>query len=335
MDKRYSAVLFVSIMAITALGQTLTEGNSAVRVGDVFTTHRAPYVPPGNGGENVTWDFSTPGTGTIVAYTHVAPASTPYAASFPASNVAQQLSTGEILFVQSDASGMQLWGQYGDSELQVYSDAERFMTYPCSYGSAWVDEFAGTFSVSGVPWTRFGTVSATADGYGSVIMPYGTLDNVLRVHAVQTTQDEYAGGEQLTLFNVHYYYRVGVHYPLVSVADGLITTDLGTFPLQFVTWIEEGSVGMAEALMQPIGIEVYPNPATAQVNVVFGAGGSTALHLEVIDAAGRVVYQRNLGQRSTGIQLEQVDVSSFAPGLYNVRITDGQGGQGVQRLVVE
>lgn len=335
MVKRYATVLFGSALVATAMAQTLTEGNNAIQVGDVFTTHRAAYLPAGPGGENVTWDFSGLATGTIVTYTHVNPASTGYGASFPASTVAQQLSTGEIMFVQTDASGMQLWGQVADAEVQTYSDPERFMTYPCSYGTAWVDEFEGTFNVSGTQWVRNGTVSATADGYGTLVMPYGTLDNVLRVRAVQTTQDVYEGGSQLTLFNVHYFYRVGVRYPVVSVSDGTVTTDFGTFPIQFVTWIDEGTVGIAEALQRSIGLELYPNPAYAQVNIVFTADGSTASTLQVIDASGRVIHQRGLGQRSAGIQLEQLDVTGFAPGVYSVCITDGKGGRGVQRLVVE
>lgn len=317
------------------MAQTLTQGNSALQVGDVFTTHRSAYLPAGPGGENITWDFSTLATGNVVTYTNVTPASTGHGSSYPASTVAQQLSTGEILFVQADASGMQLWGQASNGEVHVYTDPEGFMTYPCSYGSAWVDEYAATFVSAGTEWVRNGTISATADGYGTLVMPYGTLDNVLRVHVVQTTQDVYSGGEQLTVFNVHYFYRVGVRYPVVTVMDGIITTDFGSFPIQTLVWIDQATVGMAEALQRPIGLDLFPNPATAQVNVVFSADGATPVQLEVIDAAGRVVHQRDLGLRSMGIQREQVDVAAFAPGLYTVRLTNGHGGQGVQRLVVE
>jgi hypothetical protein len=80
---------------------------------------------------------------------------------------------------------------------------------------------------------------------------------------------------------------------------------------------------------------LFPNPATAQVNVVFATEGGNGMVIEVVDASGRTVYQRALGQRSSGIQLEQVDVTGFAPGIYSLCISDGKGGRAVQRLVVE
>jgi hypothetical protein len=334
--KKYYATVALGLGAMaTTMAQTLTDQSNSIQVGDVFTVHVAPYLSPGSGGADVTWDFSGLAQGTILTYSHVDPAVTGYAASFPASNVAQQLSSGEILFVQTDGSGMQQWGEVINSEVHVYTDAERIMSYPCSYGTAWADEFTGTYTVSGMQWVRTGAISATVDGYGSLVMPYGTLDNVLRIHAVQTIQDEFDGGSQQTLFNIDYFYRVGVRFPVVTVIDGLVTTDLGSFPVQSLSWIDEGTVGMADALQQSIGVQLFPNPAHAQVNVVFTSDGSTATTMQVIDASGRTVYQRGLGQRMAGIQLETIDVGAFAPGVYSLCITDGKGGRGVQRLVVE
>lgn len=335
MVKLYAAVLFGSALVATSPAQTLTDGSNSIQVGDVFTVHVASYVPPGNEGANVTWDFSSVENGTIITYSHVAPPTTGYGASFPASNVAQQLSSGEILFVETNASGMQQWGEVINSEVHAYTDAERIMSYPCSFGTSWADEFAGTYMMSGMQWDRTGSISATADGYGSLVMPYGTLDNVLRVHAIQATDDVFDAGTQQTLFNVYYFYRVGVRYPVVTVIDGIVTTDFGSFPVQSLSWIAEGTVGLADALQQSIGLELYPNPAQAQVNIVFTADGGTATTLQVIDASGRTIHQRGLGQRSAGIQIDQLDVSGFAPGVYSVCITDGKGGRGVQRLVVE
>jgi hypothetical protein len=55
----------------------------------------------------------------------------------------------------------------------------------------------------------------------------------------------------------------------------------------------------------------------------------------VVDLTGKVVFQQTLGSRAPGIQKETFDASALAAGLYNVRITDGLGGQGIKRLVVE
>ena len=42
-----------------------------------------------------------------------------------------------------------------------------------------------------------------------------------------------------------------------------------------------------------------------------------------------------LGTRAPGIQQESIGISGLASGLYNVRITDGLGGQGIKRMVVQ
>jgi hypothetical protein len=335
MIHRY-ALAFLGFGTIASgFSQTLTDASNSVRPGDIFTVHVAPYQSPGNSGADQTWDFSGLGITTTLTYTHVTPAASGYAASFPASTVAQQLSSGEVLFVQADAAGMWQWGEVNNTEVHAYTDPERIMTYPCSFGTTWEDDFGGTFVFSGMNTVRTGTFAATADGYGTLIMPYGTLDNVLRVQAVQVTTDTYDMGSQVTDFDVYYFYRVGVHYPVVTVIDGVVTTTFGSFPIQTISWIEEGTVGVSEALQQAIGVQLFPNPAHDQVNVVFTSDGNTASVLEVIDATGRIIHQQGLGQRSSGIQLEQLDLTGFAPGVYSLSITDGRGGRGVQRLVIE
>ena len=69
--------------------------------------------------------------------------------------------------------------------------------------------------------------------------------------------------------------------------------------------------------------------------VVFSADGSEGLTMEVVDLTGKEVFRSSLGTRAPGIQKEVIDISALAAGLYNVRITDSLGGQGIKRLVVQ
>jgi len=73
-------------------------------------------------------------------------------------------------------------------------------------------------------------------------------------------------------------------------------------------------------------IAVYPNPATAQVQLTGLPSGS---RIEVVDALGRLARTAVLPADAS------LSVVGLAPGLYSVRATDAQGQPYVSRLVVQ
>src|SRR5690606_38513623 len=75
----------------------------------------------------------------------------------------------------------------------IYTNAEKMYQFPMTYGSSWTDSFSGTATTSGITMTRTGTTEVDYNGYGTVIMPFGTFNNVARLQISQTYNDEYMG----------------------------------------------------------------------------------------------------------------------------------------------
>ena len=71
---------------------------------------------------------------------------------------------------------------------------------------------------------------------------------------------------------------------------------------------------------------IYPNPAADVVTIQTGTTKST---LRISDMQGRVVFTANTVDKQ-----EQVSTSAFANGLYVVTITNVQGEQQVQKLII-
>lgn len=77
-------------------------------------------------------------------------------------------------------------------------------------------------------------------------------------------------------------------------------------------------------------IHVYPNPASEQVTIN-GLDASSNYTASIVDVTGRAVITQQVSGSSN-----QVDVSSLAPGMYVLNVTDENGDRvGVQRIVVE
>lgn len=335
MKRRY-ALLLLSLGVITSSNaQTLNDGTTSMQPGQSFLVHYAPYIAPGSAGAGQTWNFAALTTDSTEIITYAVPGSTAYYASFSSSTAAQDLGNGDYAYFKGNSSGLELMGVATGGDLIIYQNSERTLQYPCSYLSQWVDAFNADFTLGGVNITRSGSVSGNADGYGSITMPFGTVSNVLRVKSTEVYSDARPFGNIDYNFITYNFYKPGVHNPIVTLSD-MTTTFLGTpVVAQSAVWLDATQVGIQEALQNTIGVEVYPNPADQLISVVFSADGTAGLNLEVLDLTGKVAWRSVLGTRAPGIQKESIDISGLASGLYNVRITDGLGGQGIKRMVVQ
>jgi hypothetical protein len=90
-------------------------------------------------------------------------------------------------------------------------------------------------------------------------------------------------------------------------------------------------LGVVHTYNQPDarGIAIYPNPSSAQINVVFGSPISGDIC--ITDLLGNTCIQIKQEQAS---QQLQIDVSSFKPGIYHLLFTDAKASRSVSRFVI-
>jgi hypothetical protein len=77
--------------------------------------------------------------------------------------------------------GVFLQGQQHLLSQLIYQDPELVVKFPMNFGDSWSDEWAGTQTGNG---TRVGKRQALVSGYGTLIMPWGEVNDVLRVDLV-------------------------------------------------------------------------------------------------------------------------------------------------------
>ena len=148
-------------------------------------------LDPGDSGENVVWDFSGQENpqSTILSTTGACPGNQ-NCGQFTDANRIQWL---EVL----DTSPTYTYFSFTNNEYSVigdysvengkntYNDQEILYKFPIVYGQAFDDNYQTSFGTS-PDGTTNGEVSIEVDGYGTIITPAGTFNNVLRIKRLRT-----------------------------------------------------------------------------------------------------------------------------------------------------
>ena len=175
---------------------------------------------------------------------------------------------------------------------------------------------------------RSGSVTGNADGFGSVVMPFGTVNNVLRVRLVEDYTDRPSSTSTTTSSPTSS--TSPDCAPLVQIEMHGDHADAVND--QRTQWLDGSAVGIAEALTQDIGIDVFPNPASDRIEVVYGASGR--LTLELVDATGRTVQVQELANARPVCTATWWTSPASLPGLYVLRIRNEAGETGTKRLII-
>lgn len=311
------AVLFASANVIAQ--PSLTGANSNPVVGDVFIWKRGSYVSPGSAGASQTWNLSALNGTATINYSVVVPGSTPYGASFPSANLSITDGT-EYVYQQGSASNYLYYGSRTGSVTLAYSNPETHLTYPFNYTNTFTDSWNCNFISASINFTRTGTSTVTADGYGTCITPAGTFANVMRVHWQQNYKDTTMG---MTIFyknDEYIWYRPGTHYAIAFV--NTFTTTTFSTP-QVITnggYLQNVVTGTEEVSNLFNRFNVYPNPTADALYLNAPAGTIEKTEFVVCNSLGQEVKVINGNDVSVTNEYSQLNVSDLVPGIYFLRV---------------
>ena len=223
---------------------------------------------PGSSGANVTWDFSVYTPAILGTYSIVDPATTPYGANFPSATLGIELKpftgTSVFEFYQIGASKWEVVGSNISSSSgdDYTANPKTMILFPFSFGNSITDTFTKQNGTH--------TVTITYDGYGTLITPYTTYNNVVRI------KREFGGSD--------YFYDWFVTTPyLMYVA----TYDNNVSRLTFVGKSMTTSVNDVTAATN---VMITPNPMTSVATFRIHAQKELKDAWVIItDVAGRVV----------------------------------------------
>ncbi len=319
--KKNLHLLFITCIVLAAISATaqpiLTGAGVNPYIGATFTTNNCDYVNEGNAGANQTWDLSSLSVNNSNQVIIESPSSTPNGSSFPNANTAWSNtgSSNETGYYSGSSSALEFHGMDIPGTITIpYTDPEDMLRFPFTFNDTYTDNWSAYFASSGMTFHREGTSTVTADGYGTLITPEGTFNNVLRVHINQVYQDSanIAGSPYILNYNADSYiwYKEGYHTHLASTYS--LTSTAG--PQTYASYISSPPVSTDEITAE-IKCEIYPNPASELVNISLSEARQD-VELRIVNALGQ---QFNVPVVS-GQSSVQLDVSQLQDGLYFIQI---------------
>ena len=340
MKKIFTLSLLLSSLFVMA--QPTINSNVFPSIGTTLTSNvfDATNVNQGPAGANQTWSFTGLMSLGTQSQTFVSPASTPYAASFPAADISLMFTAGTDAFYtyyDHTTSATELLGLgYSTSGTVVefvYSNPQKQFQYPLTFGQQFSDVFTGSYSIvlSGINIVNYrsGTIYSDADAYGTITTPSGTFNNVLRVRTRQVTTDSsvYTGfplPPTVQYSNITSFLWISNNpgnVALMQIAYDTLTDNQGTPP----TYEKNGqyqitSVGINDVNLKAQAASIFPNPATDFTTVdvsVFDAGEAI---LQVYDASGRLVKNQNITIGTGETKTVMVHTEEFATGFYQMNL---------------
>lgn len=289
----------------------------------------------GSGGANQTWDFSgmqsTPTYQQMMKTTNEP--SIPHSDLFPEADFVFR--THSLPTISNDTTWMfysthpdryEVIGQYSQyqNELCIYSDNELARPVPFNYMDSGFDTFSQTCPQSTFTIYKTGDITWNYDGYGTLIMPHGTFNNVGRVkmvknqvaHSIMGIDTLVTTNYELTAYS--YFNNSGIGLYTIAYID-VFGTSMGTpFSIPTDTSGTYSTMNLASLELletESNGITVHPNPCTDYISI---NNAATYQNYIIVDAFGKIVASELMNES------EKIEVKLLTPGSYHLLLRNGE-----------
>jgi chitinase len=175
--------------------------------------------------------------------------------------------------------------------------------------------------VLGVPFYGYAWGSYAADGasqdYCAIVTKYAGAEN----------SDQQGTGSNAVYYNGIPTIRAKAQYVMSSQMGGIMiweqTGDCASGPKSLLDVINDvfgTKVGIENHLAKNINFEMFPNPASDQVNVTFDLAEKSTVNLEIYSVDGRLVYQLASGTFQGQTKLS-IPTKEFNSGIYILKLS--------------
>jgi hypothetical protein len=225
-------------------------------------------VYAGDSGANIIWNFGTLTSGGTTTEQMVTPQSTTHGNLFPTSTLVEKYSNGTFVYAITNADSSMLVGYVDtvNNYIQRYSYAMLFAMRPITYGNIFTRNYADSFASSSYNYFGAGTVTVNGDGYGTLILPTGTFNNVLRIKITENELDSLlpSGSGTSSASTTSWVWFDGIHTSALLKID---STHSGTFTSKTVEYLSSETYADIVVLDNETNISIYPNPTTKLLNI--------------------------------------------------------------------
>lgn len=339
--KRSLLVFFVFAGAMRLVAQPVVTASDMFQPGDARIDFIADTtgVDYGTGGANKTWDYSNlqriSSSPDSIITSFVAASSTPYYSDFPSSTLATQAASGTYSYESwnSSTSTATLVGMVAQSSgftlVETYNKPMLLASYPINSTYKVTSDFSATYVAGGVTIYRNGTVSISADGYGTVKLPRHTYSNALRLHQLSVSTDSSSFGGSVTAIKEvgdGYAFLVpGIKAPILTVSHNeqyYNGSDQGG--AKTVLYYDRAKTEIASTgNLIKSSLQIYPNPMHDVCTLAVQSDENLPADIYVTNMLGQVVKTYSNMRVRQGANTFTVDMSDFGKGLYTVRLDAG------------
>ena len=313
MKKNYT--MFFSIMfAVAMQAQTLTydafSGNllnpENIKIADLATFNPSLLSTAGTG---VTWDATSLAqqSGTpVVSLINGDPAQTPNGSLFSNSNFVQYdpalVAFLSYEYYQLSPTAWEKWGDYAPStEHEIYQNPDKRLQFPFSYGESFVDTYAKTnySNATTISSAQTGSRTVTFSGYGTLLLPQGTFNNVGLLSDVRTN----SLGPDSTTFT---WWDITHGKRLLIFSENNGDVNAG--------FTSDNPLSVSEIATSE-SIQIFPNPSTGNFRITT-ENQSDLKNITIYNALGQIIYSNDAPQHTN-----EVNLSNTAHGICFVSIS--------------
>lgn len=322
--------------SLTAAGNP-TIGTSTT----LFTTAINSITNPGASGANITWDFGNiAATGSQkVDFTNST--ETPYGAQFPntiavayTDNLQLPSATISYEFWNSQGIALNRKGLANPLGITVdYTDSKQMLSFPFTYNNTFNDTFSANYIAQGTNVSEVGNRTILADGYGTLVLPYGTINNVLRVRTTENYTQTIPSFPNPLNYTVETYswYQANWNFPIFTI----ITEELDVSPqavsvAYFTQFVPTGNNTVAQ---NNVSLNAFPNPTADIATIRFNLPTAAQVKLSLYSPMGQLIDVLADDQLN-GQQAIRVDLANYPRGIYIAEL-NVDGNKQMVRIVVQ
>lgn len=286
--------------------------------------NNALSIPSGNAGPNQTYDYSTlPTFNSNYEILGVDNLTSPFGTTFPNANATVSWSSFGAPyhhFLLSDTSYIYLGGggTYGDYQ---YIDTYKQLKFPFTYNDSYTDTFV---AVSNTGSYRAGSVTVSAEGYGTLLVPGQAISDVLRIKRVSAYRDTTNGNPRFTEETYYEYYKNGVAHYILLHGFYTITTGSGNPVSGSQLFYNSGALVSATGNLAQSPTKIKLVHQGNQYQLLINANTPFNTNINIFNSVGQMVAQQSA---SISNELVNIDLptTQLSDGIYIVQLNDSNG----------
>jgi hypothetical protein len=241
---RFILSLSILLLHIYVEGQQLLDAEGfQPEIGSQFILHTVKDPQLTFDSNSTFWDASSLIVHRSQAVSITDPSLSPFKDEFPRSNLCYSLGSGSYIYAELNEQGYLKHGGVAGETGLIMSNPELYLKFPLKLGAQWSDSLSSEFSTGNIDFERTGKIEGKVLGQGTLIMPYGILQEVFMLSITEKLTDHYkmmgTPMQLLTENEIICFLKAGNIEPILTCTQGKTNGDDSS---SYATYIDSSSV---------------------------------------------------------------------------------------------